>query len=550
MAATVKNLASCNYPNGVNPTGDLLMDANGDLFGTTSGGGTSASGTVFEIVNTATGYASLTTLVSFNGTSTGYKPLGGLIADASGNLFGTTANGGANGLGEVFEIVNTATGYANTPLVIASFSTKVGYSPMDSLIADSSGDLFGTTQYGPTGTTGAIFEILNTGTGYSSTPVLVSSFKGNTNGAQPIGSLITDANGDLFGTTASGGTSGTNDGTIFEVVKTGTTYAATPTMLASFDNKNGSQPQASLMMDASGNLLGTTQYGGASNRGTVFELANTGSSYAGTITPLFSFNLTNGGNPTGGLLADANGDLFGTTQYGGSSGFGTVFEILNTVTGYATSPITVISLNGTVGANPWASLIADSAGNLFATTNSGGLVSGSPSSLGAVIEVSNSGFVVACFAAGTRITTPEGEVPVQALAVGDPVRLARGGEARIEWIGHRRVDCAHHPRPELVWPVRIAAHAFGPGRPQRDLWLSPDHAVFRDGMLIPIKYLIDDARIVQAPVDAIEYWHVRLSRHDILLADGLEAESYLDTGDLPPDIAWEALGCAPLVALP
>ena len=172
---------------------------------------------------------------------------------------------------------------------------------------------------------------------------------------------------------------------------------------------------------------------------------------------------------------------------------------------------------------------------------------------------------VACFRAGTRIATPAGEVAVEALKVGDHVRLARGGKRCILWIGHRRIDCARHPRPETVWPVRIAAGAFGAGVPYRDLWLSPDHAVLLDGVLVPVKYLIDGERIVQVRMETVEYWHVELAQHDVLLAEGLPSESYLDTGDgasfdngvtvrLVPEFRaadavmreWEARACAPL----
>jgi len=167
-----------------------------------------------------------------------------------------------------------------------------------------------------------------------------------------------------------------------------------------------------------------------------------------------------------------------------------------------------------------------------------------------------------CFAAGTRIATPCGEVLVEALAIGDAVSLAGGGVAQVAWIGRRTVDAARHPEPRKVWPVRIMTNAFGPGLPVRDLWLSPDHAVFVDDVLIPVKHLINGTTIAQIPVDDVSYYHVELPAHDLLLAEGLAVESYLDTGDrsnflngggpvaLHPDFAsrvWEAEGCAPLI---
>jgi len=168
-----------------------------------------------------------------------------------------------------------------------------------------------------------------------------------------------------------------------------------------------------------------------------------------------------------------------------------------------------------------------------------------------------------CFVKGTRISTERGEVAVEDLQVGDRVQVVHGGRAeRVVWLGHRTVNCAHHPEPQKVWPVRVAAHAFGPGRPSHDLWLSPDHAVYVGDVLIPVKYLINGGSITQVPMDEVSYYHVELPQHSVLLAEGLPAESYLDTGDranfangsgpaeLHPDFptrAWDAAGCAPLV---
>ncbi len=139
--------------------------------------------------------------------------------------------------------------------------------------------------------------------------------------------------------------------------------------------------------------------------------------------------------------------------------------------------------------------------------------------------------VIPCFAGGTRIACRDGERAVEALVPGDVVRLAGGGCAAIEWIGHRHLDCRRHPKPVDVWPVRVRAGAFAAGRPHRDLMLSPDHAVFVDGVLIPVRYLINGRTIVQEPVDAVTYYHVELSSHSVMLAEGLPCESYLDTGN-------------------
>ena len=169
--------------------------------------------------------------------------------------------------------------------------------------------------------------------------------------------------------------------------------------------------------------------------------------------------------------------------------------------------------------------------------------------------------LVSCFAAGTRIRTPRGYVAVEQLRAGDQVRVLDGVQP-VVWLGRRHFDCRAHPEPHKVWPVRVRAGAFERGKPCRDLWLSPDHAMLIDGVLIPVKYLIDNEAIMQVPVDAIDYYHVELPCHDVLLAEGLPVESYLDVGDrthfddgativtLHPDFAsrfWEAKGCAPLI---
>ncbi len=139
--------------------------------------------------------------------------------------------------------------------------------------------------------------------------------------------------------------------------------------------------------------------------------------------------------------------------------------------------------------------------------------------------------VIVCYRAGTRIRTPLGEVAVEHLAIGDRVVTAAGSAEPITWIGHRHVDCTRHPDHRLVWPVRVRAGAFGPEAPHRDLFLSPDHAVFVDGALVPIRHLINGATIAQVAVDHVTYFHVELARHAVLFAEGLAAESYLDTGN-------------------
>jgi collagen type I alpha len=127
--------------------------------------------------------------------------------------------------------------------------------------------------------------------------------------------------------------------------------------------------------------------------------------------------------------------------------------------------------------------------------------------------------VLACFAAGTRIQTTNGPVAVEDLHPGDLIEARFGGVMPAVWIGRRRVDCRRHPRPAEVWPIRICASAFGDGVPARVLLLSPDHSVFVDHVMIPIKYLINGSTIAHEPCDEVTYFHVELARHDVVLAE-------------------------------
>jgi hypothetical protein len=168
-----------------------------------------------------------------------------------------------------------------------------------------------------------------------------------------------------------------------------------------------------------------------------------------------------------------------------------------------------------------------------------------------------------CFAAGTGIATTRGLVPVEAIHRGDRVCTVLDGDtAEVIWVGHRKVDCARHPNPTKVWPVRVTAHAFGRGMPDTDLVLSPDHAVYVDRVLIPIRLLVNDQTVRQELTDRAAYHSVELAQHDVLLANGMPAEASLNSEDrarfsngggviaLYPDFSsrtWEFRGCAPLV---
>ncbi len=338
-------LASFDGTDGAIAVGGLVMDAAGNSFGTTGQGGTSNAGTVFEL---AAGSGTITTLASFNGAN-GQDPNVGLIEDASGNLFGVTAGGGnASNDGTVFEV---AAG-SNAITTLALFSGTNGANPNGTLIEDGSGNLFGTTEYGGASNDGTVFEVA----AGSHAITTLASFNG-ANGFEPYGSLVEDGSGNLFGAATDGGAYG--DGDVFEVAAGSDAI----TTLASFSGANGQWPQGGLIMDGSGNLFGTTYTGGASSDGTVFKVAAVNHA----ITTLASFNGANGQSPLCRLVEDGSGDLFGAAIGGGASNDGTVFEVAA-----GSGAITALaSFNGANGQSPEGDLV-ESGGNLYGTAGLGG----------------------------------------------------------------------------------------------------------------------------------------------------------------------------------
>ena len=304
---------------GIATFSDITLDTPGRYTLRASDGTlTGAISTRFRVTSAAstpppTPTTGLTTLVTFDGTN-GTQPDAGLIADAAGNLYGTTTYGGANNDGTVFELA--AGSYALTTLV--SFNGADGAIPEAGLFMDAAGNLYGTTYSGGTNGDGTVFEVA-AGTYALSTLV---NFNG-TNGANPQAGLAADAAGNLYGTTRLGGTY--YQGTVFEVAAG--THALTT--LVSFNGTDGANPEAGLIVDAAGNLYGTTAYGGMgyinvdfTGYGTVFEVA----AKTHALSTLVSFNQTDGANPEATLLAGAAGVLYGTTVYGGATDEGTVFE--------------------------------------------------------------------------------------------------------------------------------------------------------------------------------------------------------------------------------
>jgi uncharacterized repeat protein (TIGR03803 family) len=318
---TVTDLVDFDQVHGAYPDGALVEDSDGNLFGCTDVGGIgivpyerfTGYGTVFEL---AKGSTSATPLAYFDNVVNGYDPEGGLVEDASGNLYGTTYHGGAFGDGTVFEVQKGGTAITT----LASFNWSNGANPEGTLLVDSSGNLFGTTTNGGLYGWGSVFEVQNG----SGTITTLASFNAR-DGSSPAGGLVEDADGNLFGTTSTGDALTANDGTVFEVLK----GSGAITTLATFNGKNGQGSVASLVMDSSGNLFGTTLYGGPgftkadTGYGTVFELRKG----TGTITTVATFNGTDGAMPQGGLILDSSGNLFGTTKRGGIDDDGTIFEV-------------------------------------------------------------------------------------------------------------------------------------------------------------------------------------------------------------------------------
>jgi uncharacterized repeat protein (TIGR03803 family) len=288
----------------------LLLDSAGNLYGI-------AGSAVFELPH---GSSTITTLASFN-SSTGSEPRSSLVMDSSGNLYGTTYAGGASNRGTVFEVAKGS----GTITTLASFSGPDGSGPLGALVIDGSGNLYGTTAYGGAygGTVGygTVFEV-PAGTGTITTLASFNYYAG----AYPAGGLLMDSKGNLYGATGAGGPS--DSGTVFELAQ----GSGKITRLASFNasGTNGNTPNGPLVMDSRGDLYGTTQQGGplAYSEGNVFELAQ-GSHQ---ITSLGYFNGTGGINVKvdAGLTMDSSGDLYGTTfegGEGGADGAGTIFEL-------------------------------------------------------------------------------------------------------------------------------------------------------------------------------------------------------------------------------
>ena len=300
------------------------------------------------------------------GTTDGFGPEAGLMMDDAGDLYGTTVGGGANGEGTVFKI--SASG---TESVVHSFAggTTDGSGPYAGLIMDSAGNLYGMTMYGGANSGGTVFKISVDGTesvlysfpaGSFSIPAVTTTVGGTWIAGQ-YGGLVMDSSGNLYGVTNAGGTS--NNGMVFKISAAGTESVVYSFMGGTTD---GSDPEAGLIMDSAGNLYGTTFGAGAAGAGTVFKITSGGTE---TILHSFAGGTTDGLEPRASVVMDSAGNLYGTTLAGGMKGDGTVFKLSPT----GTETILHSFTGGTSdGSGPLAGLIIDNAGNLYGTTPSGG----------------------------------------------------------------------------------------------------------------------------------------------------------------------------------
>jgi uncharacterized repeat protein (TIGR03803 family) len=250
----------------------------------------------------------------------------GVIRDASGNLYGTTSQGGANSAGSVFEL-SPATGGTYTERILHAFSDDGvdGISPQAGVVLDPTGNLYGTTYYGGTYGNGTVFELKHTADGAWGEKILSSFYEFSFGPQNPFGGVIFDTAGNLYGTTYQGGAY--NAGTAFELTPaTGGTWNWM--ILHSLNNNgvDGAFPAVGLIFDTAGNLYGTTIYGGAEDGGIAFELTPAGGG-AWTETVLHSFGQAGDGfYPDASLILDSAGNLYGTVELG-DEGNGTVFEI-------------------------------------------------------------------------------------------------------------------------------------------------------------------------------------------------------------------------------
>ena len=351
---------------GASPQAGVVADATGALYGTTHAGGSHGEGTVYKLTpNGAGGYAE-SILYSFTGGADGSHPDATLLLDANGNLYGEAGPGNTSG-GSVF-MLSPASNGTYMFYTLSTFSGAAGGDlPTGGLVQDDSGDLYGTAMSSAeAGGHGSVFELTPSSPGVFAIDVLYA-FAGGADGANPESGVAFDATGNLYGTTPSGGPS--DLGTVFELATNAVGGYAKSTLHA-FGGVDGSQPTGSLVFDFSGNLYGTTRLGGTNGDGTVFEIAQGNGGAVETVLHSFTGG-ADGANPEAGLLIDGDGNLYGEA-FGGGSGDGAIFKIAPAGAG-AFAFATLYAFAATPdGSGPIGGLAFDAAGNLYGATQSGG----------------------------------------------------------------------------------------------------------------------------------------------------------------------------------
>jgi uncharacterized repeat protein (TIGR03803 family) len=321
---------------GKNPYGSVVMDAKGNLYGTTAAGGTGGvcagdgCGTVFKLTRSGKNWNE-SIVYNFQGGKDGWDPGGGLIFDPKGNLYGTTADGGSangcngQGCGTVFQLSTVKGGQWKEKVIHRFTNGKDGSrGSLGLLLLDKAGNLYGAAELGGAHAAGTVFK-MTPGAGGTWTISTLDGFKGMPHPGFPYGSVISDAAGNLYGTTYFGGRNGL--GSVFQLTNSNGKW--TESQLYSFKGgTDGSFPTATLVFDATGNLYGTTSAGGDSNDdGVVFKLTPTSSGkWKESVAHHFQ-NSPDGSSPNYGLVLDKSGNLYGTTPFGGLNNQGAVFEL-------------------------------------------------------------------------------------------------------------------------------------------------------------------------------------------------------------------------------
>lgn len=368
MAATESVLYSFPDEGTGYPSGSLYIRS-GSLYGTGAGNPRDGNGQVFELTNKGSSWKEKT-LVTFDGVD-GSMPFAGLIRDTNGVLYGTTWSGGTYNGGSVFSLVKNGGKWVEQTIWSFGVTSGDGTQPECNLVMDKSGNLYGTTSYGGAYNAGAIFELSNAAGVWTET--VLHSFAGNGDGLEPYAGLLMAGSDTFYGTTEYGGNYG--DGTVYKLFRSGGVWKLS--IIYSFmGGSDGYEPLGALIRDKSGNLYGTTYAGGAWDVGTVFMLQMTGGKWGESILHTFQFaNGSNDGfNPFAGLTWGQGGALYGTTSEGGTPGYpgvGTVFEL--THSGGTWTETILHSFEGNSdGSYPQGGVTLDKNGALYGTTEAGG----------------------------------------------------------------------------------------------------------------------------------------------------------------------------------